>query len=486
MRYFFGLHRYLCLGLFVFTSLLISSVSAQPSVDEAASKKIENAQSSIKKSVRKELLENRLSNISSNIDGAATLIDSFLTDIEIASLFDGIDGDDKTPISFSHNFSAFGAAEKNSKLQFILNTNAQVSKDISTALGADLTTKLQEGVDDFDDIEIAYSLDVNRGKIGKWGKAWDDLFTQISRDFVTNEDIVVGRKQILDSLRDIDELPNVDAYYRSNGSLDIENPDCEKFLNGMREVNPGRDMSQAGTMCEALVAASVARQKAAIKLTKIKQPYALAEMVKNQPRLQVSAKYFKRADAIGADELSIKASYSFGRGMNLNRLVRMAKDDGDAQNNNGLLDAYYRYAQCAYSELPEDDGSPRNCGQGGSFSVALEYSDIDDQIFNFSGVDFSKKGGSKVTGSIGYDRTLAWIGREPVFDLAAKLEFEEFSSDTKGNDRVLATVTLTRKINDRLSIPFSIQYANKSEFLEDPDSQVTANLGIKYDINFTE
>ncbi len=428
-------------------------------------------------SIKELLFENRISNLSSNIDGAATLIDSFLTDVEITSLLGGIDGDDKTPISFDYNFHAFGSEKKNSKFHVVLNTNAKVSDDVAAELGTELTSQVLQALDDLDDIEVGYSLNLNLDNFGNWKKTQSDLFTAISKQLVEDEDVLGSGRDILRLTARIDRLPGIADYLLNNGGLESVINDCAVFQSRLEIANQIREIKEAGRLCHEYKKAYGRRVQAAKRATSTRQPYVLAELLANQPKLQFSVTYLKRDDAIGANEFSVKTSYSFG-GMSLSRLL---KNKGQRT----FLQAYNDHTECLTASLLENGPSRKDCGVGGAFSIALEYSDIDDQEFGFSGVSFVKKGGSKLIGSVAYDRTLVWDGAEPVFDIAASLEFEEFLSNTKGNDRVLATLTLTRKVNDRLSIPFSIQYANKSEFLEDVDSKVSANLGIKYDFNFS-
>lgn len=448
------------------------------SADAKKQKQIAAEEKKLNSSLKELLLENRISNLSSNLDGAATLIDSFLTDVEITSLLGGIDGDDKTPISFDYNFRAFGSEKKNSKFQVILNTNAKVSDDLAAMLGTELTPQVQQTVNDLDDVQIGYSFDLNLDYFGEWEQIQSDLFTDISKQLIDAEGVLSGGRDIVRLRARIARLPGIADFLQNNGGLESVTADCAAFQSRLEAANQTREMTEAGRLCNEYKKANKDRVIAAKRATATRQPYVLAELLANQPKLQFSATYLKRDGAIGANELSIKTSYSFG-GMSLRRLLKQS-------GRKNFLQAYNDHTDCLTASLLEDGPSRKECGVGGSFSIALEYSDIDDQNFGFADINFIKEGGSKLIGSVAYDRTLVWDGAEPVFDLAASLEFEEFLSDTKGNDRVLATVTLTRKVNDRLSIPFSIQYANKSEFLEDVDSQVTANLGLKYDFNFSK
>ncbi|HEU5134669.1 MAG TPA: hypothetical protein VFU13_05955, partial [Steroidobacteraceae bacterium] len=52
-------------------------------------------------------------------------------------------------------------------------------------------------------------------------------------------------------------------------------------------------------------------------------------------------------------------------------------------------------------------------------------------------------------------------------------------SDDNYKSRLVATLTYTRRIGD-MDVPFSIVYANKSEFLEGVDKQIGLHVGVKF------
>ena len=56
------------------------------------------------------------------------------------------------------------------------------------------------------------------------------------------------------------------------------------------------------------------------------------------------------------------------------------------------------------------------------------------------------------------------------------------SDDPLRRDRGVATLTLTRQIGD-LAVPFGIVYANHGEYLGEVDEQLSAHLGLKFDLD---
>jgi len=121
----------------------------------------------------------------------------------------------------------------------------------------------------------------------------------------------------------------------------------------------------------------------------------------------------------------------------------------------------------------------------GRFKLALEYSHLDDHKFSVNQTNFIKKGGEKLTATAAYGRSILFAkDNTPTMRLDVSLDIEEFLDDTEGNDRYVGTATLTRKISDNLSVPISIQYANKSEFLNKDSKEVFANIGFKYEFDY--
>jgi len=58
--------------------------------------------------------------------------------------------------------------------------------------------------------------------------------------------------------------------------------------------------------------------------------------------------------------------------------------------------------------------------------------------------------------------------------------------NSEGVDRIVGSATLTYRVDEKLSIPFTIEYANRSEFLSDDTNTISANLGFKYDFDFAK
>jgi len=467
--------------LIITSSKVFAENSIQMEEPKISSEKGTNRLTENEKAKVQALLEGRLAGLSSNIEGAATLVDSFFNDVEISSLLGGLDGNDETPIVFDYNFripgSGFG---KNTKLQIKLNTNAKVSQDLSTELGVDAAALLQNQISDMDDVEISFSYDVNSENIGSDLRINQELFDDVASPILYDSAIQSINQEIQKNDIALLQLPQIDQILRLENTP-LTEYDCgllaaslaRAYIQvGRGSVDSKRDSENARSLCE--LNKILVRDKASlgVYLTSQYHPYVFANLLANQPKLQFSGAYRNRSDLVGPDEFSVKVSYSFGS-ININSLRRK-----------GFEEAYLKHVSCILSAKDKRGSGARRCISDGKFSLSLEYFDIEDQRYRSGQTDFLRVGGERIEGAVGYSRTLSWDKSEPLLNLNLSLKFEEYLGDTAGNDRVLATATLTRKINDRLSIPVSIQYANKGEFLEDVDDQLSGNVGLKYDFNF--
>ncbi len=63
--------------------------------------------------------------------------------------------------------------------------------------------------------------------------------------------------------------------------------------------------------------------------------------------------------------------------------------------------------------------------------------------------------------------------------------YENVSNDPQRQDRGVATLTITRKFGN-LTVPLGIVYANHGEFLGDVNKQLSAHVGLKFDLGATQ
>ena len=465
-------------GLFVFT-LYSFSISAQ-SLEEfipGDSNKIETQLVNREYTSTQEDLKSWLTSGSANVEGFASLLDSFISDVEISSLFGGLDGDKNTPITFDYNFNLFGdSLDNDAQFQLTLNTNSKISEDLAGALGLDLTSQLEKKLNDLDNIKLSFSYSFINEKYGVGIGQHQSLFREAMSSAIQREDFSKLKLDLMATQNQLYEMDGMDQLLVSQ-AVTANKIDCEfvriyllkRYLDNKSAASAQEESNQANALCKKRQSLTERLNGTSIKLTSEYRPYLFASLIANQPQFQISGSIVSKDDLVGPDEFSIKLSYSFGAD-NLNKVRRLAE-----ANSISFSESYLAFV---------NDPKYFNVKDDGKFSLSLEYINIDDHKFSLQDVDFLKLGGERFEGSLGYSKTLIWEDHKPNLKMDLSASFEEFLGDNEGKDRFVATATFTKKINSKLSIPISIQYANRSEFLSNDNDEFTGNIGFKYDFDF--
>jgi hypothetical protein len=205
-----------------------------------------------------------------------------------------------------------------------------------------------------------------------------------------------------------------------------------------------------------------------------------ADLLDNQPQLYFSAQKRFRAALVGGDETSFKLTYSWAL-TNFNHAMSDACHVGldtlnpSAEILNDCVDQYSEFVRSNLATIKD----------GTKFSFSAEYlnlakDEIDLPAQGLTGITLN--GAKKVVVSAGWSRLFSagQAGGQPMrMDLVAK--YENVTDDPERRDRGVATLTITRKFGN-LTVPLGIVYANHGEFLGQVDRQLSAHLGLKFDL----
>ncbi len=203
------------------------------------------------------------------------------------------------------------------------------------------------------------------------------------------------------------------------------------------------------------------------------------EEIDNQPQFIVAAHLRERDDRVGADERGVSVRLEIPLERSFNGMVRNLKDLGCLESSTELTYAETVGCLGSIDNALEDDGKQ-------SWRAALEYqySDIGAnsvELENTAASFFSDGVESQIL-SASISRKFNGIGDVGQSELTFELSYQDVSNDPTRNDRTRATVSWAFRYQD-LSFPVSLIYSNRPEFdLMDVDSQLTATVGIKYDI----
>lgn len=221
--------------------------------------------------------------------------------------------------------------------------------------------------------------------------------------------------------------------------------------------------------------------------------FELGKLLNNQPQLIVSGVFRIRNDELaGPDEQSISVKYEGSR-YNLNSLRRY---ECPAEGSEKIS------WQAASNKLPCYrafwDDNKEKMKKGERYSFKLEYSNIEDVSLTipgdgmgFGGLDFAHAGGSSVSLSAGWGRYVRTDNPESArvdFSLMGKWFDNDTSAESamaalmERQDRLIASLTYTQRLNDELAAVVGVTWADNPEFLGDVTQRVGARLGLTYRI----
>lgn len=220
---------------------------------------------------------------------------------------------------------------------------------------------------------------------------------------------------------------------------------------------------------------------------------AFAELLDNQPQLIFELSHRDREDLVGATETVGTFRFEWSK-VNLKNAMSQECHQ-ELEDEDYLTVDPARRSECLeeYSEYVAEHRDAIE--KGHRVSLSIDYADVDDISVPRSVLGLSPEepatddgpivipGSDRFDVSLGWGRTFNGDGGNPVvLDLVATYERLEDSDDTfRHDDRILATLSITRSIGG-VEVPFALVYANHGEFLTDVDEQLSAHVGLRYDL----
>jgi hypothetical protein len=224
---------------------------------------------------------------------------------------------------------------------------------------------------------------------------------------------------------------------------------------------------------------------------------SFAKLLNNQPQPFVSLLYHERKDIVGPSETILKATYEYGF-VNLNSFFKdhraecdpqiLAKGDvdpaADLAHKSGCIDSLETYAGSTGPDESSDDKRV-------AFSV--EYHDaraVHVDLPQYT-VKYDVNSGRSLVGSLTGGWTVAPRSdlKSGRVDLSVSYENIRNAAVIPGTtgtppadvkDRLIASITYTQKINDTISFPVALIYANHAAFLSNIDRKLNAHFGLQY------
>jgi hypothetical protein len=210
--------------------------------------------------------------------------------------------------------------------------------------------------------------------------------------------------------------------------------------------------------------------------------FAYADLLNNQPQLNVSGGARIKSKLAGPDEAFAKISYEHGF-TNLVALERFCS----AQRRDEL--GGYRKCFDAFRELPLRKADLAAQSRA-AISIGYRFSDNYDFVSAADSVLLDLDSEHALVASLAFGRYLNFklLGEEDReatrLDLSAG--FETHFNDPQRHDRAVINATASRKVFAGLSLAVGFAWANRSEFRGDVDHEVTATFGLNYKLHRDE
>jgi hypothetical protein len=207
-------------------------------------------------------------------------------------------------------------------------------------------------------------------------------------------------------------------------------------------------------------------------------------LIDNQPQLVLSAAVHDRDPVVDRDGWDVKLTFEKGFD-NFNTLLRRYHRNADGlQAEEALQNAFWQTVE----SLDEDAVKAGNkltfsltYGERDPYRLERTFGEGDDAIPVLIDLDRA----TDWCGKIEYHRNATWhpitLGGVTVFPrLHFSAEYIDVSDDPTRQDRLVSILTYEIPLPSGTSLPVSLTYANHSEFLGEPDEQLSAHFGISY------
>lgn len=364
----------------------------------------------------------------------------------------------------------------------------KLTKALPEAVRATRKEELQKGLDDLDDVVVAFTYSPMSAK---WGRAiephdklWDTLFSAVLRQVEPESQAAgVANKKQGQLLREVlQRNPDLAADVESNSLA----------FAAVAEIDRGLATDLLGATV-GNVQALTARGTAIAQRIDAVRMISLADLIDNQPQLNFTASKTVRSELVGPDETAAKITYEHGfvnvRKLRASMAQCLATGDFDQtivslqesmseDEANGLSDCYAAY-------FTEDTINHLKLGH--RLAISVDYKDIEGLQILLPGDDavmLDLAADSKITGTLAYSRYLKFAPDgtgQSRLNLA--WSYEQTEKDNLRNTRSIIELTYAQRIVGDLVLSTGLVYANEPEFRGDVEQEFSAQFGLKYKLD---
>lgn len=403
------------------------------------------------------------------VPGAATAISDFLPLLAGAFGVKSTSDPDGAMVLEGNLPLPIGVHPQRARVRAVLN-RPRLYQPLEELLPADTReatrTSLEETFDDFDDVALSVALNIESRTFGRSFANYTDLYGAFFQDIWTEAEADLGEAGEAQAILALQR-----AAKRAGQAL-VPGQGCSAAAGTelpLRCIAP----AERRVIVESLrVAAEAGRAMDRAMGERMRRGGFLlfADMINNQPQLNIQGEARLRQAFVGPDEYSVTGRFEMGF-VNVNRLrgtCRAAQRAVDL----ACLDDYVR-----------QPGIKGSLARGDRVWLSAKWTSRQEvaETLAAQGIALTLAGSSAVEIAGGLGRYVA-VDEQGIetgrVDLAA--EYVATTDDAVRHDRFLASLSYTHRVSDNASLLFGLAYASRPEFLTDVDRKVSANLGLRY------
>ncbi len=443
---------------------LLASVSTKEEAKAKVGELMSTGQKSMNDTATKGLLEKIAPEIAS-LPGASAGFEDFLSLLKIGVGAEGLNN--KQALAFDLT-DFLGLPIKSGYKVQALAQEATLFEDLANQLSAEDLKKQTNGLGDFDDLLVTFSYSPSTSHLGTNLGAnqilTDELFSRLVK-----QNTALAEKETQAVLLAGTLAANLQNKFPA-AFLAKEGEEIQGDENQVQDFDLIDNLSRRQQYRVAVENAAVAEANSLTALSKILNEasfFKLADLVANQPQLVVRAMRSVRDDLVGPEETTLKVSYEMGF-VNMNSLRRALAACPDDQ----MTRCYTDYLTDNRAALAKD---------GYRLTFSLDWTKREDYNLAIDNVSVDVPGRDRWCVSTTYGRNLR-VDENGKFTSRIDLtgSWQDWSDDPMYQDRALANLSFTQKVNDDFSLVLGAVWASKPEFRGQVDKEVSARFGLTY------
>lgn len=433
----------------VAAELLKSTKTAERLTGDAAAQAIVDMQPALDSDAAHELLKKIAPEVAS-LPGASPAFEDFLARLKIGVSAEGID--EMQALAFDLTDFLRLPIKSGYKLQATAEAPT-LFEALSKKLSAEDREKRNSELGNFDDLLVTLSYSPSTTRLGKNIGASEILIAALLEKFIEkNKNLQAAATEAKNQREALMKRLPEEFFGDEEGLIFDKLPETRRMQ--------AREAVEQAAVSEAYRLAALSKGLYQGEFFKV------GELVANQPQLVVKATRSVRDELVGPEETTLKVSYEMGF-INMNSLRRsLDKCSADA-------------ATCFTSYLTTHRAALAKDGYRLTFS--LDWTKREDYRLSIDSVNLDVPGRDRWCASTTYGRNLR-VDENGKFtsrvDLTAS--WQDWSDDPMYQDRALANLSLTQKVNDDFSLVLGAVWASKPEFRGQVDKEVSARFGLTY------